>query len=252
MESQHSSVSMLSFLCKSKDILYRSLSSADKTMDYIRKSIVNKSCLIISANNEYIFPGDICALKNVVIINFHYSYLPKYRGMNIPTWVIFNGEENTGVSWHYVNKDIDSGEIIAREKIKISENDKAIDIVKKGMIIGRCLFEKIIEKLLTGDSIDTVPNLSEGTVYYSRSKLPCAGYLEEMRSALEIGRLLRAFDYGATQYIKPLKFVYDGKEYKILKYRIWCNGILLLGDTAWQESYVIKKENYQFDLLLKE
>ena len=59
--------------------------------------------LIISANNEYIFPAELVKLENVTIINFHYSLLPLYRGVNIPTWVIYNEEKYTGVTWHLCN-----------------------------------------------------------------------------------------------------------------------------------------------------
>ena len=117
IESKISNVSMLRMICKKNEIMYECCEEAAK----IKKILLEKiqkvhATLIISANNEYIFSKEIVDRTNVTIINFHYSYLPDYRGMNIPTWVIFNNEKYTGITWHYVNSSVDAGEIIIQKK----------------------------------------------------------------------------------------------------------------------------------------
>ena len=61
--------------------------------------------------------------KFVNLINIHPSYLPYFKGKDPNFWsILFNGP--FGVSIHYVNKLIDSGAIIFREKINDFGYDK--------------------------------------------------------------------------------------------------------------------------------
>ena len=64
-------------------------------------------CLIISASNNYLFPAKITENPDYTIINFHNALLPKFPGRNAPSWVIFENETETGITWHYVTKKID-------------------------------------------------------------------------------------------------------------------------------------------------
>ena len=108
IESQYSPVSLLKKNCDNEVITTLSQAIVPKT-------------LVISANNSVIIPSEICESNTVEIINFHYSFLPDYKGVNIPSWVIFNREESTGVTWHYVNAELDAGEIICQKKIILDE-----------------------------------------------------------------------------------------------------------------------------------
>lgn len=69
---------------------------ANEVITTLSQAIVPKT-LVISANNSVIIPSEICESNTVEIINFHYSFLPDYKGVNIPSWVIFNREELHGI-----------------------------------------------------------------------------------------------------------------------------------------------------------
>lgn len=63
------------------------------------------------------------------IINIHPSYLPYYRGKDSIKRAYENGEEFTGVTIHYVDNGVDTGEIIYQEKIYI-DKDWDLDILE--------------------------------------------------------------------------------------------------------------------------
>ena len=149
MEMEGSSLSFLKKQCKKNNVEYISC-LRQNILEHFMRYTNNGEVLIISANNEYIFPAELVKLENVTIINFHYSLLPVYRGVNIPTWVIYNEEKYTGVTWHYVTDQIDHGKIIAQKEIEITESTTAFDIVRKGMKIGIALFSDFVEELLKG------------------------------------------------------------------------------------------------------
>lgn len=70
----------------------------------------------------YILPEHILDIASRGIINTHPSYLPYNRGKNYNFWAIV---ENApfGVSLHFITKDIDSGDIIARNKLDYDWTD---------------------------------------------------------------------------------------------------------------------------------
>lgn len=57
------------------------------------------------------------------IINIHPSILPKYPGVSAIKQAYDAKETETGVTIHYVDKGLDSGQIILQEKIKIDKSD---------------------------------------------------------------------------------------------------------------------------------
>ena len=58
-------------------------------------------------------------------VNMHASLLPKYRGAAPIQWSILNGESETGVTAMYMEKGLDTGDMICKCKVKISEEDTA-------------------------------------------------------------------------------------------------------------------------------
>ena len=57
------------------------------------------------------------------IINVHPSLLPKYKGLHAVEQAINNGEEFTGCSVHYVNEELDGGEVIMQAEVPILPED---------------------------------------------------------------------------------------------------------------------------------
>lgn len=60
------------------------------------------------------------------VINVHPSLLPKYGGkgmygVKVHEAVVANGEEETGCTVHYVNEEIDGGDIILQKKMNVDK-----------------------------------------------------------------------------------------------------------------------------------
>lgn len=58
-------------------------------------------------------------------VNMHASLLPKYRGAAPIQWSILNGESETGVTSMYMEKGLDTGDMIYKTKVCIEEEDTA-------------------------------------------------------------------------------------------------------------------------------
>ena len=64
------------------------------------------------------------------IINIHPSLLPKYKGLNVVERAMEAGEEFTGCTVHYVNEELDGGEIILQGKVPILPDDTIESLTK--------------------------------------------------------------------------------------------------------------------------
>lgn len=84
-------------------------------------------------------------------INLHASLLPDYRGAAPINWAIINGEKETGVTTFFIEKEIDTGEILERESIHIDKNETAGDLHDKLMNLGTSLVISSIEKIISGN-----------------------------------------------------------------------------------------------------
>ena len=64
------------------------------------------------------------------IINLHPSMLPKYKGLHAIERALDNGDKMTGVSVHYVNEELDGGEIIIQSEVPILPDDDIQSLTK--------------------------------------------------------------------------------------------------------------------------
>ena len=82
-----------------------------------------------------ILAGYMRIIKNpsafpVPIINVHPSLLPKYKGLHAVEQAINNREEFTGCSVHYVNEELDGGEVIMQSEVPILPEDTIKSLTK--------------------------------------------------------------------------------------------------------------------------
>jgi len=92
-----------------------------------------------------IIPEDLINLPKLVSINIHYSLLPKYRGASPVESAILNGDTETGVTIQKMEYKMDTGPIIAVEKIEIKPDEKAGELRKRMIKIGGELLVKILK-----------------------------------------------------------------------------------------------------------
>ena len=83
-------------------------------------------------------------------INLHASLLPQYRGAAPINWAIINGEKETGVTTFKLQQEIDTGNILLQEKIKINDNETAGTLHGKMKSIGAEVLLKTVQQLQNG------------------------------------------------------------------------------------------------------
>jgi methionyl-tRNA formyltransferase len=74
--------------------------------------------LIVVSCFSKIIPPAILQLPRMGAINLHPSLLPRYRGPSPFFWQLRNGETDTGVTVHYLNEQLDAGEILLQVPVR--------------------------------------------------------------------------------------------------------------------------------------
>ncbi|MDD2233937.1 MAG: methionyl-tRNA formyltransferase [Desulfitobacteriaceae bacterium] len=73
-------------------------------------------------------PKTIIDLAPLGGINYHPSLLPKFRGGSAMAWAIISGEKETGVTIHYIDEGVDTGNIILQESVPIDPEDTTVTL----------------------------------------------------------------------------------------------------------------------------
>jgi len=122
----------------------------DKILDIL---INDQTDLIVLAGFLWLIPQNILAHFINKIINIHPALLPKYGGkgmygMHVHETVINSGDNESGISIHYVNEKYDEGEIIFQAKCKINKNDTPDSLASKIHQLEYEHFPKVIHQIL--------------------------------------------------------------------------------------------------------
>lgn len=126
--------------------------------------------LIVCVNFDQILKKDIINLPTIGCINTHASLLPKYRGRAPLNWAMINGEKYSGVTVHFIDEGIDTGDIILQEKIKIDEDDYICDLLNKVKNTYPKIVLNAIQSLENNNINLIKPDLSKGFYVNKRNK----------------------------------------------------------------------------------
>lgn len=162
----------------------------------------------ITVNWRFIIPEEIL-LKFDWLINLHIGNLPDYKGNATLNWAILNGENFIYSNIHKVQKELDAGDIIAKQKIDITSNTKVGDILDASIKGAPKLFLDAVCKLEKDPTYYLEKNGVEGYRCFPRNRED--GRINWDDSALNIDRLIRASSKpypGAFCY-------YQGEEIKV-------------------------------------
>lgn len=93
------------------------------SVDAISSLVKYAADLYVSMSFNQIFRSEILSIPCMGIINCHAGKLPFYRGRNILNWALINDEKEFGITVHYVDSGIDTGDIILQKVLPITDDD---------------------------------------------------------------------------------------------------------------------------------
>lgn len=106
---------------------------------------------IFLAGYMRILSGDFLENFPGKVINIHPSLLPKYKGIESIKRAYENREEYIGVTIHYVNEEIDGGEILAQDKFRVDYDMSLGEVEADVHKIEHKLYVKTAAEILKGE-----------------------------------------------------------------------------------------------------
>ena len=142
---------------------------------------------------------DVGKFKSDKLFNIHLSMLPKYRGMYTSALPILHGERETGVTFHKIDRGIDTGDIISQRSLKIEDNETCESLLSKLYKAGAELVIETIDNVI-GGTYSARPQPVKGSSYYSRNAIDYAHlHVDLNQTADYVDRQVRAYHYRAYQ-----------------------------------------------------
>jgi len=149
--------------------------------------------LAVMAFVTIIVPERILYAPRLKSICFHPSLLPRHRGASAIAWTLIQGDSETGVTWFWPDKGIDTGPVLLQRNVPIGPNDTT------GSIYFNLLFSMGIETLreaLTLIETGNPPRMEqdENLATYEPICRDEHARLELGKSGLEVHNLIRGCD----------------------------------------------------------
>lgn len=217
IEHESNAFSITKRICEEENIPYAFMPDKHELSAYLC-GIAEKT-LIVSASNNFLFPAACVEKNNITIINFHNALLPDYPGRNAPSWVIYQGEQKTGITWHYVTAGIDEGNIIIQKECAIGPDDKAYELTERLMDLACEGFAECFAAVLEECAQTKSQGAISGRRMYRSYEVPGDGFFDCSEEPEKIYRLFRSVDYGKNDIFPHMQTIVDGRRVEIIRYR---------------------------------
>jgi methionyl-tRNA formyltransferase len=160
-----------------------------KNEDFLRElRALNADLFVVVAFR--MLPVVVWDMPPLGTINLHASLLPNYRGAAPINWAIINGEKETGVTTFRLQHEIDTGQIILRERIPIRDDETVGELYQELMDIGKGVLLKTLDAIASGD-YPLLPQDHMTDIKHAPKIFKETGHIDWSRDATSIYNLIR-------------------------------------------------------------
>lgn len=178
--------------------------------------------LIWVTDYRYLLPRNVIDLAPLGAVNMHPSFLPLYRGRASINWAILNGETELGLTVHFIDEGMDSGDIIKQVGYSLNAKEDVGDALDKLQAHYEILPAQVIEMFKNNTITRIKQDHSKATEYPARK--PKDGAVDWSQPAERVLNLIRAV---APPYPGAFSFLRDDNG-KVLIYKatLWHDDLI--------------------------
>ncbi|QSX06862.1 methionyl-tRNA formyltransferase [Sedimentibacter sp. zth1] len=170
-------------------------------------SALNPDLIIVIAYGQ-ILSKKVLDIPRLGCINVHASLLPILRGAAPINWSIINGHKKTGVTTMMMDVGLDTGDMLLKEELEITENMTAGDLHDKLSLIGSDLLMKTLEQIKNKTIIPVKQDTSLST--YAPMINKSTALINWNEKAQNVHNMVRGLNPDQIAY-----FIYDDKNIKV-------------------------------------
>lgn len=159
-----------------------------------------------------ILPPEVFEIPPRGTINLHASLLPAYRGAAPIQWALMNGDTRTGVTTFFIERRVDTGNIILQRALDIGDEETAGELHDRLAVVGADLLVETLDRIASGNAARTP---QKGKPTRAPKILPEHCRIDWQRPAEEIVNQVRGLSP------RPGAFtVWKGRRVKIIRARV--------------------------------
>jgi len=128
-----------------------------KTKEFQEEFLRYKPDAAIVCGYQLYIPRSIRDIVPIGIINFHSSLLPRHAGMHPGFWTIWYGDKISGMTVHFMDDGIDTGDILYVSKVQVKNEDSIESLYER-------IWESstpLVDRLLYDLDKETLPRTSQ-------------------------------------------------------------------------------------------
>ena len=181
----------------------------EEILDFIIKKDINT---IISVQHSWILSEKLLNSVSGYAFNLHNAKLPDYKGNNIFSHVIINGEKYHTSTIHFMSKEVDMGDIIIENTIKVDISDTSKTLYEKANLNAEKTFKEFLKSLKSKKAFHRIPIKKSGT-FYKRNSIEALKEIQNINDYQEVDRKSRAFYFDPFE---PAYYIVGGKKFYVL------------------------------------
>lgn len=162
--------------------------NSPRTMEAIRAW---QPDLVMSVYLNQRIKAPLIALPRLGCINIHPALLPRNRGLFPYFWVLANGDEETGVTVHWVEEKFDTGGIISQERLEVRPEDTIQSLAYRSCLVGADMLIKAAQMIEEGTAPSVPQDVSRASYFSWPKRADLSRFRRRKRSFGTIFELLQ-------------------------------------------------------------
>ncbi len=181
-----------------------------KAPDVVQAMQDLKADILVTVAFGQILKKNVLEMAPHGVMNVHGSLLPKYRGAAPINWAIINGEKITGVTTMYSDPGVDTGKMLLKREMQLTDDMDAETLASAMSIVGADLLVETLQRLMENSITAEAQNNDEATFAPRLTKE--MGNIDWTKSSTEIHNLVRGLAGWPGTYTH-----YDSAAIKVMK-----------------------------------
>lgn len=180
--------------------------------------------LFVSMSFDQIFGSSALSTPPLGIVNCHAGKLPDYRGRNVLNWALINDEKEFGITVHFVDEGIDTGDIILQATHEITDSDTYGSLLDKAYEGCADLLFEAVDQIRTGKVSRSRQRSNNASPIICSRRRPGDELIDWSQGSREVFNFVRALsDPGpiarttlntSTVFVHAIRYLPDAPVYK--------------------------------------
>ena len=150
--------------------------------------------LFLNVHSLFIVHPEVLAAPTLGSFNLHPGPLPRYAGLNAPSWAILNGERGHAVTLHWMTAEVDAGPIAYESLFELLPTDTGLSVSAKCVRHGLPLVMRLLDEAAGGEAVPAQPQDRAARRVFGR-EVPYGGCMHWSLPASRLVNFVRACDY---------------------------------------------------------